>query len=33
MGPKTYPCGTPCKSADQELNDLLILILCQRSDI
>ena len=33
MGPKTDPCGIPCKSADQELDDLLILILCQQSDI
>ena len=23
MGPKIDPCGTPCKSADQELNDPL----------
>ena len=28
IGPKTNPCRTPCKSTDQELNDLLILIFC-----
>ena len=33
IGPRTDPCGTPCSSTDQELNDLLILLLCQRSDI
>ena len=30
FGPKTHPCGTPFKRADQELKDLSIFILCQR---
>ena len=33
IGPKTDPCGTPFKIADQELKDLSIFVLCQRSDI
>ena len=28
-GPRTDPCGTPCSSSVQELNDVLILVLCQ----
>lgn len=31
--PRADPRGTPCSSADQELNILLILHPCQRSDI
>ena len=33
IGPKTNPCGTPFKRADQELKDLSTFVLCQRSDI
>ena len=28
VGPKTDPCGTPFKRADQELKDLSIFVLC-----
>ena len=33
IGPKTDPCGTLFKRADQELKDLSIFVLCQRLDI
>ena len=32
IGPKTDPCSTPFKRADQQLKDLSIFVLCQRSD-
>ena len=32
IGLKTYPCGIPFSSSDQELKERLILVLCQRSD-
>ena len=31
-GPGTDPCGTPWSSSVQELNNVLILVLCQRFD-
>ena len=31
-GPTTDPCGTPWSSSIQEVNDVLILVLCQRFD-
>ena len=33
IDPKTDPCCTPFKRADLELKDLLIFVLCQRSDM